>query len=84
MYLEYHERVDIYLKGVLLGVRIVFFSTNTVDGERGDAFDETLKSNPARKFEKMSVEIKKYFLDDPLFKFIQLAPLCVLATRLVH
>ena len=35
------------------GGRVVFFSSDTVYGERGDAFDETEKSNPAGEYAEM-------------------------------
>ena len=55
------------------GGRVVFFSSDTVYGERGDAFDETAKSNPAGEYAEMKAEVEKRFLGNPLFKSIRLS-----------
>jgi dTDP-4-dehydrorhamnose reductase len=55
------------------GGRVVFFSSDTVYGERGDAFDETAKSNPAGEYAEMKAEVEKHFLGNPLFKSIRLS-----------
>lgn len=55
------------------GGRVVFFSSDTVYGERGDAFDETTKSNPAGEYAEMKAEVEKRFLGNPLFKSIRLS-----------
>lgn len=55
------------------GGRVVFFSSDTVYGERGDAFDETANSNPAGEYAEMKAEVEKRFLEHPLFKSIRLS-----------
>lgn len=60
-------------KVVAQGGRVVFFSSDTVYGERGDAFDETAKSNPAGEYAEMKAEVEKRFLGNPLFKSIRLS-----------
>ena len=55
------------------GGRVVFFSSDTVYGERGDAFDETAKSNPAGEYAEMKAEVENRFLVHPLFKSIRLS-----------
>ena len=55
------------------GGRVVFFSSDTVYGERGDAFDETAKSNPAGEYAEMKAGVEKRFLGNPLFKSIRLS-----------
>jgi dTDP-4-dehydrorhamnose reductase len=55
------------------GGRVVFFSSDTVYGERSDAFDETVESNPAGEYAKMKQEVERRFLGNPLFKSIRLS-----------
>lgn len=55
------------------GGRVVFFSSDTVYGERGNAFDETAKSNPAGEYAEMKAEVEKRFLGHTLFKSIRLS-----------
>jgi dTDP-4-dehydrorhamnose reductase len=55
------------------GGRVVFFSSDTVYGERGDAFDETARINPAGEYAEMKAEVEKHFLGNPLFKSIRLS-----------
>ena len=55
------------------GGRVVFFSSDTVYGESGDAFNETAKSNPAGEYAEMKAEVEKRFLGHPLFKSIRLS-----------
>ena len=55
------------------GGRVVFFSSDTVYGERGAVFDETAKSNPAGEYAEMKAEVEKRFLGNPLFKSIRLS-----------
>lgn len=53
--------------------RVVFFSSDTVYGEHGDAFDETAKCNPAGEYAEMKAEVEKRFFGNQLFKSIRLS-----------
>ena len=53
--------------------RIVFFSSDTVYGERSDGFNERADCNPAGEYAKMKHEVEKRFLDNPFFKSIRLS-----------
>lgn len=55
------------------GGRVVFFSSDTVYGERSNTFDETAESLPAGEYAEMKSEVEKRFLDNPLFKSIRLS-----------
>ena len=55
------------------GGRVIFFSSDTVYGERGDEFDERAACNPAGEYAAMKHEVEKRFLGDPLFKAIRLS-----------
>lgn len=55
------------------GGRIVFFSSDTVYGERGAAFDEMANSNPTGEYAEMKVEVERAFLGNPFFKSIRLS-----------
>ena len=55
------------------GGRVLFFSSDTVYGERVDAFDETAKSNPAGEYAQMKAEVENRFLGNKLFKSIRLS-----------
>jgi dTDP-4-dehydrorhamnose reductase len=55
------------------GGRVVFFSSDTVYGERSNTFDETAESNPAGEYAEMKSEVEKRFLGNPLFKSIRLS-----------
>lgn len=55
------------------GARIVFFSSDTVYGERSDEFDERAACNPAGEYAQMKHEVEKRFLGNPLFKVIRLS-----------
>ena len=55
------------------GGRVVFFSSDTVYGERSDTFDESAESNPAGEYAEMKSEVEKRFLGNPLFKSIRLS-----------
>lgn len=55
------------------GARIVFFSSDTVYGERADEFDETAACNPAGDYAVMKHEVEKMFLGNPAFKTIRLS-----------
>jgi dTDP-4-dehydrorhamnose reductase len=60
-------------KALVQGGRVVFFSSDTVYGEHGDAFDETAKSNPQGEYAEMKAEVEMRFLGNPLFKSIRLS-----------
>lgn len=55
------------------GGRVIFFSSDTVYGERGDEFDERAACNPAGEYAEMKHEVEKRFLGNPLFKTIRLS-----------
>lgn len=55
------------------GGRIVFYSSDTVYGERTDEFDETTPCNPAGDYAVMKHEVEKRFLGNPAFKTIRLS-----------
>ena len=55
------------------GGRVVFFSSDTVYGERSDESDEFAICNPAGEYAEMKHEVEKRFLDNPLFKAIRLS-----------
>ena len=55
------------------GGKVVFFSSDTVYGERDDAFDEQAPSNPVGEYAEMKHAVEKQFLGNPLFKTIRLS-----------
>lgn len=55
------------------GGRVIFFSSDTVYGERNDEFDEHATCNPAGEYAEMKQEVEKRFLGNPLFKVIRLS-----------
>jgi nucleoside-diphosphate-sugar epimerase len=55
------------------GGRVVFFSSDTVYGERTDPFDETAILNPAGAYAEMKAEVETRFLGHPLFRSIRLS-----------
>lgn len=55
------------------GGRVVFFSSDTVYGERNDEFDEQALCNPAGEYAEMKHAVEKQFLGNPLFKAIRLS-----------
>lgn len=55
------------------GGRVVFFSSDTVYGEREDDFDEQASCNPAGEYAEMKHTVEKQFLGNPLFKAIRLS-----------
>jgi dTDP-4-dehydrorhamnose reductase len=58
---------------VARGGRVVFFSSDTVYGERGDDFDEQAACNPAGEYAEMKREVERHFLGNPLFKVIRIS-----------
>jgi nucleoside-diphosphate-sugar epimerase len=55
------------------GARVVFFSSDTVYGEREDAFDETAACNPAGEYAEMKREVEQRFSGNASFKAIRLS-----------
>jgi dTDP-4-dehydrorhamnose reductase len=55
------------------GARVIFFSSDTVFGERCDSFDETMKNMPAGEYAEMKAEIESRFSKNHLFKAIRLS-----------
>lgn len=55
------------------GGRVIFFSSDTVYGEREDQFDEQALCNPAGEYAEMKQEVEKRFLGNALFKAIRLS-----------
>jgi nucleoside-diphosphate-sugar epimerase len=55
------------------GARVVFFSSDTVYGERNDDFSECAKTNPVGEYALMKSEVEKIFSGDSLFKAIRLS-----------
>lgn len=55
------------------GGRVIFFSSDTVYGERDDKFDERSPSSPAGEYASMKHEVEKQFLGNPQFKTIRLS-----------
>lgn len=55
------------------GARVVFFSSDTVYGEREDEFDENAVCNPAGEYAAMKREVEQRFAGNPSFKAIRLS-----------
>ena len=55
------------------GGRVAFFSSDTVYGERDDAFDECAECRPAGEYAVMKHEVERRFAGHPLFKSIRLS-----------
>ena len=55
------------------GGRVVFFSSDTVYGERDDEFDEQANCHPAGEYAEMKHDVEKQFLGNPLFKAVRLS-----------
>jgi len=55
------------------GGRVVFFSSDTVYGERSDAFDERAVLNPAGDYAEMKQALEGRFRGNSLFKAIRLS-----------
>jgi dTDP-4-dehydrorhamnose reductase len=55
------------------GARVIFFSSDTVYGERKDKFDENATANPAGEYANMKHEIEQRFSDNASFKAIRLS-----------
>jgi nucleoside-diphosphate-sugar epimerase len=55
------------------GGRVIFFSSDTVYGERDDEFNEQAANNPTGEYAEMKAEVEKRFFGNPLFKSIRLS-----------
>lgn len=55
------------------GSRVVFFSSDTVYGEREDVFDETTVCNPVGEYAEMKREVEQRFSGNASFKAIRLS-----------
>jgi nucleoside-diphosphate-sugar epimerase len=55
------------------GAHVVFFSSDTVYGERADGFDETAVCNPAGEYAEMKREVERRFSGNASFKAIRLS-----------
>jgi dTDP-4-dehydrorhamnose reductase len=58
---------------IAFGARVVFFSSDTIYGERDDEFDETAASNPAGEYAKMKSLVERRFSGNASFKAIRLS-----------
>ena len=52
---------------------VIFFSSDTVYGERANDFNENVKVSPKGEYAKMKYEVEKTFLGNPYFKSIRLS-----------
>jgi len=65
---------SIFIQSVIdCGARVVFFSSDTVYGEREVAFDETAACNPAGEYAEMKREVEQRFSGNASFKAIRLS-----------
>lgn len=55
------------------GARVIFFSSDTVYGEREDEFDEKSACNPAGEYAEMKREVEQRFSGNASFKAIRLS-----------
>jgi dTDP-4-dehydrorhamnose reductase len=55
------------------GARVIFFSSDTVYGERAEEFNETASCNPAGDYAVMKHEVERQFIGNPSFKTIRLS-----------
>ncbi len=60
-------------KVIAKGARLIFFSSDTVYGERMDDFTEMTHCNPAGDYARMKHEIEKRFIGNQSFKTIRLS-----------
>ncbi len=64
---------DFISKVIDRGGRVIFFSSDTIYGERDDEFDENASCNPAGEYAEMKREVEKRYLGNPQFKSIRLS-----------
>lgn len=55
------------------GGRVIFFSSDTVYGEKAGEFNESFACNPSGEYALMKHEVEKQFFGNPLFKAIRLS-----------
>ncbi|WP_434517189.1 NAD-dependent epimerase/dehydratase family protein [Dechloromonas sp. ARDL1] len=55
------------------GARVLFFSSDTVYGEREDSFDESAACNPTGEYAEMKREVEQRFSGNASFKAIRLS-----------
>jgi dTDP-4-dehydrorhamnose reductase len=55
------------------GARVIFFSSDTVYGEREDEFDEAAPSNPAGAYSTMKHALEERFAGDPRVRTLRLS-----------
>lgn len=60
-------------RAIARGARVIFFSSDTVYGERGDRFDEDAECHPAGEYAVMKHEVEKRFTREKSFKSIRLS-----------
>ena len=78
---EYSKSWLVNVKGTSLliknlidcGARSIFFSSDTVYGERQDEFDEKAACNPVGRYSEMKHEVEQRFAGNALFKSIRLS-----------
>ena len=66
------------------GARVIFFSSDTVYGEREVEFDETAKCNPLGEYAEMKHEVEQKFSNNALFKTIRLSYVFSREDKLSH
>jgi len=65
---------SIFIERVLAkGGRVIFFSSDTVYGEKDEPFDERAICDPAGEYAEMKYEVERRFLGHSLFKSIRLS-----------
>lgn len=60
-------------KVITRGGRVIFFSSDTIYGERDEEVDEQVVCNPAGEYAAMKYEVERRFLGNPLFKAVRLS-----------
>jgi len=60
-------------KFIQYGGRVIFFSSDTIYGEREDEFDEYAVCNPAGEYAVMKREVEQRFLGNSSFKSVRLS-----------
>jgi len=65
---------SIFIQSVVdRGARVVFFSSDTVYGERKDEFDEKVVCTPSGEYAEMKREVEQRFSGNALFKAVRLS-----------
>lgn len=60
-------------KLIEVGARVIFFSSDTVYGEKDKSFDELAFCSPIGEYAEMKYEVEKRFLENTKFKSIRLS-----------